>query len=428
MEVEFSYLVKLDPNRDQEQAFGRWAGCARFIYNWSLGQDRDNYRNGAKKIPGHAKRCAQYKLLKKTHPWLQEPSDWVCQQKLRDLCKAWQNFFNDRKKKQQNPRYKMHFRPPTFKKKTKSKDSFRIQRDFKVDIGTQRVCLPKLGWVKFFGKFRNKRRRKTQRVFEGVPSSVTVSKKAGGWYASILVKRDIEISENNGSPIGLDLGIKTTITTSDGDFFNSPKAFKKYMRRLGREQRRLSRKQRGSRNRQKQRLKVAKVYKQVSDSRSDWLHKVTTSLAKNHSQVWVEDLAVKNMVRNRKLARSILDESWGRLRLMLEYKCKWYGSKLGVVDRWYPSSKTCSNCGCVKENLDLSERTYYCDHCGFGVDRDLNAARNILVYGTGGQSGTRSIDLDACGDRVRPKSSRQWSLKQEPARNRKRVETLATSN
>ena len=221
------------------------------------------------------------------------------------------------------------------------------------------------------------------------------------------------------NPIGIDLGISTFVMLSDGTKLESIKPLKRYLKKLRREQRRLAKKVKRSNNRKKQRAKVSKVHARVRHIRNDYLHKVSTTIAKNHSLVCVENLYVKGMVKNRKLARAISDQGWSRFVSMLEYKTSWYGSRLVKVGRWFASSKLCSNCGNKKEDLTLKDRVYICSVCGLEIDRDLNAAINILRKGTVGHTETSSFELEkACGDHVRPKlrSVRQRSLKQEPIR------------
>ncbi len=193
--------------------------------------------------------------------------------------------------------------------------------------------------------------------------------------------------------IGLDMGITSLITTSDGIKIANPKHFKYLRSKLRRVQKSLSRKQKGSNNRHKQRLKVAKVHGQISDARKDFLHKLTTQLVRENQTIVVEDLAIKNMVKNHKLANSISDASWGELVRQLAYKCQWYGRELVKIDRWFPSSKRCGNCGHIIEKLPLDVRQWNCPKCGINHDRDINASKNILAAG---------LAVLVCGANIRP--------------------------
>ena len=213
---------------------------------------------------------------------------------------------------------------------------------------------------------------------------MTVSQRAGRWYASLTVERDDELVAKplKGGAVGVDLGVKTLATLSDGAVIENPRYLKKSERKLKKAQRALSRKIKGSNRRAKAREKVARIHAHVANQRLDGLHKLTTRLAETFSDISIEDLHVAGMVKNHRLARSIADAAFGEFRRQLEYKTARTGARLHVVDRWYRSSKTCSGCGSVKAKLSLSERTYRCDSCGLTMDRDLNAAINICVAGS----------------------------------------------
>jgi putative transposase len=226
------------------------------------------------------------------------------------------------------------------------------------------------------------------------PSTVTVKLSASGqWHVSLLVNTDIEQLPKIDKAIGLDVGISSLIATSDGDKISNPKHFKRLRKKLKKAQKVLSRKQKGSKNRQKARLKVAKVHGQISDSRKDFLHKLTTQLVRENKKIVVEDLAIKNMVKSHKLALSISDASWGELIRQLAYKCEWYGRELIKIDRWFPSSKRCGSCGYVVDKLPLNIREWGCPKCGANHDRDINASKNILAAG---------LAVSVCGANIRP--------------------------
>jgi putative transposase len=243
------------------------------------------------------------------------------------------------------------------------------------------------------------------------PSTVTVSRDAAGrWFVSLLCEDTLVKAPATTNAVGLDAGITCLETLSTGEKIVNPRYERRDRARLATAQRALSRKVKGSANREKARRRVAKVHARIADRRRDFLHKLSTRLVRENQTVVIEDLAVRNLVKNHSLARAISDASWAQLRSMLEYKCAWYGRDLVVVDRWFPSSKLCGACGTVRETLPLNVRAWTCD-CGATHDRDVNAARNILAAG---------LAVSACGDEVRPQRESSWtrhlSVKQEPQR------------
>jgi putative transposase len=217
--------------------------------------------------------------------------------------------------------------------------------------------------------------------FQGKIMSYTVSRDIDRWYVSVLVETDVVELPKTGKTVGVDLGIKTLATMSDGSVIDNPHLLKRQMRKLARKQRELSRKQKGSKNREKAKTKVAKIHRTVRLARLDVLHQLTARLVRSYDTIVIEDLNVKGMLKNHKLARSISDCGFGMFRAMLENKCKMYGKTLVTADRFFPSSKTCSSCGHKKEELKLSERTFVCEKCNFEIDRDLNAAMNLEKLG-----------------------------------------------
>jgi putative transposase len=231
---------------------------------------------------------------------------------------------------------------------------------------------------------------------EGEPSAVTVKLDARNrFYVSLLVDESIAPLPKTDKFIGLDVGVTSLIATSDGVKIANPKHFKRLRSKLKRVQKALSRKQKGSSNREKQRQKVAQIHSKITDSRKDFLHKLTTQLVRENQTIVVEDLAIKNMVKNQKLAQSISDASWGELIRQLAYKCKWYGRELIRIDRWFPSSKRCGNCGHIVNKMPLNIRKWVCPQCGANHDRDINASKNILAAG---------LAVSVCGANIRPDS------------------------
>ncbi|HEY9875977.1 MAG TPA: RNA-guided endonuclease TnpB family protein, partial [Candidatus Obscuribacterales bacterium] len=238
--------------------------------------------------------------------------------------------------------------------------------------------------------------RWSRQIPEGCsPSTITVKLDVRGrWFVSLLVDdHTVKPLPKTNKAIGLDVGITSLIATSDGDKIANPKHFKRLHNILKRLQKALSRKQKGSSNRHKARLKVARVYGQITDARKDFLHKLTTQLIRENQTIVVEDLAIKNMVKNHKLAQSISDASWDELVRQIDYKCQWYGRELVKIDRWFPSSKRCGDCGHIVEKMPLNIREWNCPECGANHDRDLNAASNILAAG---------LAVSVCGADVRP--------------------------
>ena len=246
-----------------------------------------------------------------------------------------------------------------------------------IDSDSKALKLPRIGRVHCMEDV-------SARVGDARVLRMTISQRAGRWFASLTVEReDNPITRaSKGSSVGVDLGVKALATLSDGTVMENPRHLKKSEQKLKRAQKALSRKMSGSNRRAKAKTKVARIYAHVANQRNDTLHKLTTYLASKYSEISIEDLSVVGMVKNHAIAKSVMDASFGEFRRQLEYKTARTGAKLNIVDRWYPSSKMCSGCGRVKAKLSLSERTYRCDGCGLVMDRDLNAAINIKVAGS----------------------------------------------
>ena len=255
---------------------------------------------------------------------------------------------------------------PQFKKKGRD-DSFTL--DGSISVGFNRIKLPRIGWVKTF-----------EILPDNVsPKSVTITKKAGRWFISFKIETASINTEKSVDVVGVDLGIKSLATLSTGEVFEGAKSYRKLESKLSRLQYLNRHKTKFSKNWKKSQLKIAQLHNTIANIRKDTLHKLTTYLAKNHSQIVIEDLNVLGMMANHKLAKAVGSMGFYEFRRQLEYKCELYSSELTVVDRWFPSSKTCSRCGTVKESLSLSERVFNCEHCNFSCDRDLNAALNLAM-------------------------------------------------
>lgn len=369
------FKSELKLNNKQKTQLAKHCGVARHAWNWGLVL--------TKNILDHNKANPQDKIkfptavdlhkwlvamIKPEYPWYYEVSKCAPQYALRQLSEAWKQAFKKLKQ------------PPRFKKKGRS-DSFTVDGSLAVDHF--RIKVPVIGWLKTYERL----------PVDQKPKSFTISRTADRWFVSWKIEvstslnlntsaaLSVEIEPTNESKlvdtVGVDLGIKTLATLSTGEVFEGTKSYRKYEEKLSRLQWLSRHKQRGSNNWKKAQIQIARLHTRIANIRKDTLHKLTTYLAKNHSKIGIENLNVLGMLANHKLAKAIADMGFYEFRRQLEYKCELYGSKLVVVDRWFASSKTCSNCGTKKETLSLSERVFKCDCCGLEIDRDLNASINL---------------------------------------------------
>ncbi|MHA1928772.1 MAG: RNA-guided endonuclease InsQ/TnpB family protein [Candidatus Thorarchaeota archaeon] len=398
MLVHKAYKYELDPNNQQRTILHRHAGVARFAYNWGLEQ-RIKLFKGQQGNARFTDAIKQHKLLnsfkKIQFPWMYQSSKCAPQEALRDLHTAFKNFYRGLKNGK-----KVGF--PRFKRKG-VRDSFRLTGIIR--FTGRNIQLPRIG------KVRLKERKRC--YYRGRLLSVTVSWRAHKWSVSITVEEEIEDPVPiRGKPVGVDLGVKTLATLSDGTTFANQRALGRRIEKLRKLSKSLSRKKKGSKNREKAKLRLARLYLRVFTIRQDTLHKLTTYLAKSHSKIVVEDLCVSWMMKNRKLARAVADVGMYEFRRQLEYKCQGYGSELVIAPRTFPSSKRCSSCGHKKKELSLSEREYHCEECGLRIDRDLNAALNLVTVSLPETLTARGEDVR----RVRKSSEickMQTSMKQE---------------
>jgi putative transposase len=362
--MERAYKFKIYPNAAQEQMARRTFGCVRYVYNRCLAE-----RMAAYKERGESKtRYGQQRDLtewKRETEWLREPDKFALQNAVKDLDAAYKNFFR-RAKRGGAPGF------PKLKSKRDNRQSYSTAQTIRV-VG-DKIQLPKLGLVKC---------RVTRRV-EGRILSATVSQNPSGKYFVSVCCTDVQIAPlpKTGAAVGIDLGLKDFAITSDGRKFGNHKHLRKSEKKLARLQRGLSRKTRGGKNRGKARIKVARMHERIANRRDDALHKLSTQIVQDYDTIAIEGLRVKNMTKNRRLAKSIGDASWGEFARQLEYKSAWYGKRLVRVDAFYPSSQLCGECGHQYAGTkDLAVREWTCPECGARHDRDVNSAKNILREG-----------------------------------------------
>lgn len=365
-----SHKIELTPNVEQSIFFSKCSGTARFAYNWALAEWKRLYAEGEKPTEAALRRHIN-SIKRENFPWMLEVPKSVVQQSIKNLGDAFAHFF--RRIKQGKRKGKALGYPKFKSKRGKRNTGFRIDNgEVVIDYAQQKLYVPKLGYVKM---------RELPR-FEGKIFKAVICKHADRWFVSLGIKTDCQPAKSESQAfVGVDLGVNTLAQLSTGESFMAPKPYRFYLKKLKRAQRRLSKSKIGSSNRDKRRLVVAKLHKKIADIRNDFLHKRTTYLAKKFLVISIEDLNVSGMLANGKMAKAIADLGFYEFRRQLEYKTAKFGSKLVLVDRWFPSSKTCSRCGCVKQDLGRGDRTFVCSDCGFELDRDLNASFNMLRKG-----------------------------------------------
>jgi putative transposase len=370
-----SHRIRLVPTCEQEAYFHRACGVARFAYNWALAQWTQEYAAGGK--PSETALRKRLNAIKSEQfPWMREVTKNAPQQAIKNLGKAFSNFFDDLVKYRRGEIAWKRIRVPKFKKKGQN-DRFRADNGpDKTHPDAVHVCgkcvkLPVIGWVRMREEVR----------FAGRILSITISRQADAWYASFSIEVEYEPEvRTDASVVGVDLGVTALATLSDGTPKTpAPKPLRRYLNKLKRLARGYSRTQRGSNNRAKAKTKLARLHRRIADIRADVLHKLTTKLTR-YKTVVIEDLNVAGMLANRHLSRAIADVGLFEFRRQLDYKAAMAGSTVVVADRWFPSSKQCSVCGVKNETLTLSERFWTCLSCGTCHDRDINAARNLARY------------------------------------------------
>ncbi len=359
-----AYKYRIYPNKQQEIQIQKTFGCCRFVYNQTLAYRKQLYETKKKSMSKID--CNNYvnRILKKEYKWLKEVDKFALTNSVYNMDSAYQKFFKE------------HSGYPKFKSKRDNKKSYSTNftnGNIEVSFEKNKIKLPKLKWVK----------AKIHREFVGKIKSATISQvPSGKYFVSVLVETEHIPMESTSAMIGIDLGIKDLLITSDGGKFDNIRTTKKYEDKLAKEQRKLAKKQKGSKNWNKQRIKVARIYEKIHNTRIDNLHKISHKLVSENQVIVSEDLSISNMVKNHNLAKSIYDCGWYELTRQLTYKVEWNNRQYIKIDRYVPSSQTCNICGYVnKETKNLGVREWTCPECGTVHDRDINAAINILNEG-----------------------------------------------
>jgi putative transposase len=383
-----AHKIALDPNAAQRLYFARAAGTARFAWNWALGEWHRQYASGSKPN-GMALRRELNAIKREQFPWMFDVTKCAVQEAIIDLDAAFRAFFE---KRGRYPRFKRKDDRASFCAANEA-GTFRADGD--------RIKLPVIGWVKMRESVR----------FSGPLKRATVSCEAGRWFVSLMIETDdIQPVQHTEAVVGVDLGVSALATLSTGEAIVGPKSHTAALKRLRRANKALARKRRGSANFRKAKRRLARIHTRVANIRRDATHKLTTRLAKTYAVIGIEDLNVSGMVRNRHLARAVSDMNFGEFRRQIEYKARWYGARVVLAGRFYPSSKTCSCCGVTKPTLALSQRIFNCDDCGFEIGRDVNAALNLAHIAA-------SSAVTACGEErsgpVRKSRVKRASTKQE---------------
>ena len=354
-----AFKFRIYPNKEQGILFAKHFGACRFVFNHYLNKSKETYLEDKKSLNyyDNAKDLTEFKK-DENYNWLKEINSQSLQSSLRNLDTAYGKFF---RKQSLFPRFKSKY----------DRQSFKIPQF--VSIENNKLIIP---------KFKDGIEMNLHRKIEGTIQFATISKSTTGkYYASITCEVDYKPFDKTGSIVGIDTGIKDLAILSDGKTYENIKTLKKNLKKVKYNQRQLSKKVKGSSSRNKQKQKLAIVHEKISNIRKDYLHKVSTEIVKNHDIISVENLAVKNIMKNHNLAQSMSDVGLGTFYFMLEYKCEWNDKQFVRIDRFFPSSKTCHNCGWINQDLTLKDREWTCPSCREKHNRDFNASKNILKQG-----------------------------------------------
>jgi putative transposase len=385
-----AYKTKLRPTAEQRRYFGGCCGAARFVFNWALADRKEMFEAGGK--PNRFEQSNRFNAIKdELCPWIREYPYKLVEAELKHVDAAYQNFFRRIK----NGKGGKEAGFPKFKSRYKDKQSFVLRGDFNsVRVENGRIKLPRIGWVNLAEK-------------DYIPEDVkilfvTISERAGQWFISVQVEEEIEQPETNGHMIGVDVGIKSTAVLSDGRSFEAQKTLYKYEKKMARLNRELHRRTKGSSNRAKTKAKVAKLHLKIANVRAHHLHNVSKAVVSSlPAAVVIEDLNIKGMLKNGRLAKALSDAGMGELHRQIEYKTEWSGAELIKAGRFFASSRLCSKCGWYHKELTLADRTYKCGGCGNEIDRDLNAAMNLVAYGEAVKRGGLPVELSGLPDTVK---------------------------
>ncbi|QBQ56557.1 RNA-guided endonuclease InsQ/TnpB family protein [Nitrosococcus wardiae] len=371
MVAQWAYKFRFYPTPTQKRQLAIEFGHARFVWNWALETRTKAYQEHSKSL-NYSGLSRKLTALKQTEcPWLGEATASCPTQKLRDQDTAFKHFFAGRAK---YPRFKKRHQTQSVRYQL---DQRHVEKNFNAE--SQRLKLPKLGALKL----------KWSRRMTGIPKMVTVSKDpAGRYFVSLVCEIEILPLPTRKNVIGVDVGVKDVVITSEGYKSGAPKYTYQYARQLKQAQRRLSKKRKGSYRRRRQQQRVARIHARIADSRRDFLHQQSSKLINENPVICLEDLNIKGMLRNRHLSKAVADCGLFELRRQMEYKAAWYGREVLIVDRWAPTSKACSECGTIHESMPLKVREWVCPDCTTRHDRDINAAINVLRLGTVGSAGT----------------------------------------
>jgi putative transposase len=399
--VILAHKIEMRPAQAQETYFRKACGTARFAYNWGLARWSELYAAG-EKVDHYRLKAELNRIKREQFPWMYEVTKCAPEAALADLGTAWANYFRDLKRK--GTRRAMR---PKFKRKGRCRDKFYVFNDQFV-IDGKRIRLPHVGWVRLTEELR----------FQGKILGATVSREADRWFVAVQVEvAEAPVRRESQAPVGIDLGLRAAAVLSTGKTYAPPKALAKNLKKLRRLSRQLSRKKKGGSNREKAKLRLARLHRRIANLRRDWTHKLTTGITCKYGLIAVEDLGVMSLMQNHSLARAIADVGWGEIRRQLEYKAARMGGRVIAVDRFFPSSRECRKCGAKHETLTLADRVFVCPACNHPEDRDLHASRKVLREGLRmAKTTVGPTESDACGQRASTGRKRFASRLEEAGR------------